>query len=223
MKKIVLAGNSITAEILYAYLRHDRRYQVVAATVDDEFVATGSLDGVPSIPLSRLSVEHPPAGVAIIMAMGYNDLNRSRASLFERLRRQDYTVETYIHPDARIYSAQPVGEGSIVLPGAVVEPHVRVGANTMVWCNATLAHHCTVGDNAWIASGAVISGQAMIGANSFVGVNATVVNKISVGEFNVVGGGAMITKDTKPNTVHLARSAEEWRYSADDYVKFFGV
>ena len=223
MKQIVLAGNSITAEILYAYLQRDDRYRVVAATVDDEFVATGSLEGVASIPLSRLVAEHPPAEVAIIMAMGYNDLNRSRASVFGRLRGQGYIVETYIHPDAHFHSAHPPGDGSVVLPGAVVEPHAWVAANTMIWCNATLAHHSKVGNNAWIASGAVISGQATIGANAFVGVNATVVNKIVVGEFNVIGAGALITRDTKANSVHLARSAEEWRYSADDYVKYFGV
>ncbi|SDW05028.1 acetyltransferase [Thiocapsa roseopersicina] len=223
MKKIILAGNAITADILLFYLRQDSRYQIVAATVDDGFEAAGNIDEVPSIPLSRLASEFAPGEVLIIMAMGYNDLNRDRASLFERLRAKGYALESYIHPDARVYSVNPIGEGSIILPGAVVEPHAQVGANTMVWCNATLAHHCKVGDNAWIASGAVISGQAVIGANTFLGVNATVVNKVSVGDFNVVGGGALITKDTKANTVHLARSAEELRYSADDYVKFFGV
>lgn len=223
MKKIVLAGNSITAEILYSYLKHDFRYEVVAATVDDEFMATGSLHEVMSVPFSRLVSEFPPADVSIIMAMGYNDLNRSRASLFERLRGLGYPLETFVHPDARVYTEQAIGEGSIVLPGAVIEPHAKVGSNTMVWCNATLAHHCTVEDNCWIASGAVISGQAVIGRNAFVGVNATVVNKINVGELNVIGAGALITKDTKTDSVHLARSAEVWRYSAEDYVKFFGV
>lgn len=223
MKKIVLAGNSVTAEILYAYLKRDARYEVVAMTVDDEFVAAGSMNEVRSVPLSRLAAELPPTDVSIIMAMGYNDLNRSRASLFERLRGQGYTLETYVHPDARVYTEHAMGEGSIVLAGAVVEPHARVGANTMVWCNVTLAHHSVVEDNCWIASGAVISGQAVIGRNAFVGVNATVVNKIVVAELNVIGAGALITKDTKVNSVHLARSAEEWRYSADDYVKFFGV
>lgn len=223
MKKIVLAGNSVTAEILYTYLKRDSRYEVVAATVDDEFMDAGSLSEVRSVPFFRMASEFPPADVSIIMAMGYNDLNRSRASMFERLRRGGYTLETFIHPDARIYTEHAIGEGSIVLPGAVVEPHARVGSNTMVWCNATLAHHCTVEDNCWIASGTVISGQAVIGRNAFIGVNATVVNKIIVGELNVIGAGALITKDTKASTVHLARSAEEWRYSADDYVKFFGV
>ena len=223
MKKIVLAGNSVTAEILYAYLKRDARYEVVATTVDDEFVSAGSLNDVKRVPLSRLTSEYPPEDVSIIMAMGYNDLNRSRASLFGRLRGQGYAMETFVHPDAQVYSELAIGEGSIVLPGAVVEPHARVGENTMIWCNATLAHHCRVEDNCWIASGAVISGQAVIGRNAFVGVNATVVNKIVVGELNVIGAGALITKDTKANSVHLASSAEEWRYSADDYVKFFGV
>lgn len=223
MKKIVLAGNAVTADILNAYLQQDSRYQVVAATVDDEFVAAGGIEGVPSIALSALAVAYRPGGVAVIMAMGYNDLNRSRESLFGRLKGMGYAIETYVHPDARVYSSHSLGEGAVVLPGAVIEPHVRLGANSLVWCNATLAHHCNVAENCWVASGAVISGQANVSRNTFIGVNATVVNKITVGECNIVGGGALITKDTKPNSVHLARSAEEWRYSAEDYVKFFGI
>jgi sugar O-acyltransferase (sialic acid O-acetyltransferase NeuD family) len=223
MTKIILAGNAVTAEILYEYLRQDVRYQVVAATVDDEYVGSGGVNGLATLGLSQLPALCPPSDVAVVMAMGYSDLNRSRERMFNRLKEMGYAVETYIHPDARVYSTSPPGEGCVILPGAVVEPHARVGANTMIWCNTTLAHHCTVGDNVWIASGAVISGQAVVGNNTFVGVNATVVNKVSVGESNVIGGGALITKDTKANTVHLARSAEEWRYSADDYVKYFGV
>ena len=56
-----------------------------------------------------------------------------------------------------------------------------------------------------------------------MGVNATVVNNITIGEYNVIGGGALMTKDTKANTVHLARSAEPWRFTAEDYAKYFGV
>jgi acetyltransferase-like isoleucine patch superfamily enzyme len=54
-------------------------------------------------------------------------------------------------------------------------------------------------------------------------VNATVVNEVTVGDYNIVGAGALITKDTKPHTVHLARSAEPFRYSSEDYVKHFGI
>jgi sugar O-acyltransferase (sialic acid O-acetyltransferase NeuD family) len=223
MKKILLAGNSITAEILCAYLRRDSRYEVAGFTVDDEFVAQGGIGGYRTVGLSEAVGAFSPEIHCVIMAMGYNDLNRSRETMFGRLKAMGYGVETYIHPDARVYTDQPVGEGSVVLPGAVIEPHARVGANTMVWSNVTLAHHSSVDDHSWVAAGTVVSGQAKVLRNTFLGVNSTVVNAVTVGEFNIVGANALISRDTKPHSVHLARSAEPFRYSSEDYTKHFGI
>lgn len=223
MKKVVLAGNSITADILNAYLRMDSRYVVVALTVDDEYVDQNSIEGLETIPLSQLPGRLTVDECVIIMAMGYNGLNQHRANMFHRLRALGYTIETYIHPDAKIYTTHPIGEGSIVLGNSVLEPHAKLGANSVVWCNTTLAHHSEVGDHCWIASGTVISGQAVIRNNVFIGVNATIVNKVEVAEFCIIGGGALITKCAKPSTVHLMRSAEELRFSAQDYDMHFGI
>jgi len=223
VKKVVFAGNAISAEILYSYISRDERYEVVATTVDEDFLHLGSFDKVPGVALSQLRESYPSSEVCIIMAVGYDNLNKTRESLFGRLRAMGYSIETYIHPDAKIYTEHTLGAGSVVLPNAVIEPHVYVGENTMIWCNTTLAHHSKIDDHCWIASGAVISGQAVIERNTFVGVNATVVNKITVGEYSILGAGALITKDIKPQTVNIARSAEQLRYSASDYVKYFGV
>lgn len=224
MKKVILAGNAITADIIYSYLKDDTRYEVIGTTVDDEYIDSNRIEGIQSVGISQLTTLFSPNDVTIIMAMGYNNLNRERESMFYRLKELGYTIETYIHPDARIYSEESlVGDGCVILPNAVIEPHVRLGENSMIWCNVTLAHHSQIAEHCWVASGAVISGQANILCNSFVGVNATIVNEITVGEFNIIGAAAMISKDTKPSTVHLSRSAEQFRYSSDDYVKFFGV
>ena len=223
MKNIILAGNAITADILNAYLAQDPRYRVVALTVDDEYADQGGIDGLETVPLSKLAERYSATECAVIMAVGYNGLNRHRESLFNRLKALGYPIETYIHPDAKIYTEHPIGEGSVVLGNAVLEVHVKLGANSLVWCNATLAHHSAVGDHCWIASGAVLSGQVMVRNNVFVGVNATIVNKVEVGEFSIIGGGALITKSVKPSSVHLSRSAEELRFSAEDYDKHFGI
>lgn len=223
MKKVLLAGNSITADILYSYLKKDKRYEVMATTVDDEYVDSNSINGLRSVAISQLNTFFSPDDVTVIMAMGYSNLNSNRESMFLRLKELGYTVETYIHEDACVYTEKFLGEGCVVLPNAVVEPHVQVDENSIIWCNVILAHHCHIAKHCWIASSAVISGQASISRNSFIGVNSTIVNKVLVGEFNVIGAAAMISKNTKPNTVHLARSAEQLRYSSDEYVKFFGV
>lgn len=223
MTKLVLAGNAVTAEILLSYLRGDSRYEVAGLTVDDAYADKGTVAGWTTTPLSRLRDAFPPGEVRVLMAMGYDDLNRVRESMFRRLKEMGYGIESYVHPQAMVHTGEALGEGCIVLPGAVVEPLAVVGANTAVWCNVTLAHHSRVGDNCWVAAGTVVAGQASVGRNCFVGVNATVVNKVNVADHNVVGAGALITRDTKPSTVHLARSAEPLRYSSEDYVKHFGI
>mgnify|MGYP003131393308 FL=1 len=224
MKKVILAGNATTADILNSYLAHDDRYEVIGLAVDDDYVERGSVTGFESsITLSKLKDTHSPRDCVIIMAMGYDDLNKTRQSMFQRLKKTGYSIETYVHPDANIYSDHPLGEGCVILPSAVIEPHVRRGANTMIWSNTTLAHHCSVAENCWIASGAVISGKAHIKDNCFIGVNATIVNGKTVGEYCVIGGGVLITKDTKPSSVHLSRSGEELRFTSEEYVKFFGI
>jgi len=222
-QKIILAGNAITAEILFAYLRQDARYEITGFAVDDDFVMQGGVGGPRSVGLSGVVDTFSPLTHRVIMAMGYGDLNRSREVMFDLLKEMGYGVETYIHPEARVYTDNPLGEGSVVLPNAVIEPHAQVGANTMVWSNATLAHHSSVGDHCWVAAGAVVSGYAKVLNNTFLGVGCTLVNAVTVGEFNVVGAAALISRDTKSHSVYLARSAEPFRYSSDDYIRHFGI
>jgi sugar O-acyltransferase (sialic acid O-acetyltransferase NeuD family) len=223
MKKILLVGNGVTSEILYDYLRHDNRYEIAGLTVDDEFLGKSVLRGCRIVGLSEVTSAFSTDTHRVVMAMGYNDLNRIRESMFFRLKKLGYSVESYIHTDARVYTNNPLGEGCVVLPGAVIEPNAQVGANTMVWSNVTLAHHSSVGDHCWVAAGSVVSGRAKVLRNTFLGVSSTVVNDVSVGEFNVVGASALITRDTKSHSVYLARSAEPFRYLSEDYIKHFGV
>jgi len=222
MKQVILAGNAITADILNSYLEQDSRYQVLGVTVDDAFVHQGGVQGRESIAFSKLRRSFGPDVCTIIMAMGYSDINRTRESMFCRLKEMGYSIETYVHPDARIYTRHPLGEGCVILPSAVLEPHVQLGANSMVWANVTLAHHSSVAENCWVASGAVVSGQAKVERNAFIGVNATIVNNVVVGEYCIIGAGALITRNTKASSVHLARSGEEHRFSSQDYVKSTG-
>ena len=221
-QKIILAGNAITAQILHSYLVSDPRYRLVGVTVDDEFVSKGGVGELPAVPISALPSAFPAGECRVLMAIGYKDLNRIRESVFARLKAMGYAIETYVHPGARVHNHVPLGEGSVVLPGAVIEPWVTVGANAVVWANVTLAHHCSVEEHCWIASGTVVSGQARIGRNTFVGVNATIVNGITVGEYSIVGAAALVSRAARPHSVHLARSAEPLRYSSDEYAKHVG-
>ena len=223
MQNIILAGNAITANILYKYIDIDTRYKIIGFTVDDDYVTTQAPNNLPCIGLSNIKENFNPQDVKIIMAIGYTKLNTIREKIYLKLKSLGYTIETYVHPNATILTTYPIGEGSVIMAGSLIEPDAKVGSNCFLWGNTVIAHNAIVNDNCWIAAGAVISGMAKIGSNSFIGVNATISNKVEVGSFNIIGGSAFISKNTKNNAVYLARSAELFRCSATEYDEYFGI
>jgi UDP-3-O-[3-hydroxymyristoyl] glucosamine N-acyltransferase len=53
-----------------------------------------------------------------------------------------------------------VGEGSIVMPGAVIGNYVQIGKNTIIYPNVVVMDYCIIGDNVIIQSGTVIGSDA---------------------------------------------------------------
>ena len=49
-----------------------------------------------------------------------------------------------------------IGEGTLIMPGAVIGNHVSIGKNTIVYPNAVIMDHCIVGDNVIIQAGSVV-------------------------------------------------------------------
>lgn len=221
MKEIIIAGNSITAEIVYQYLSQDSRYRVVAFAVDEEYVTGDQFCGLPQIGFKSLSTKFNPANVRLVMAIGYKNINKNRQNIFEKLKEEGFHFETYIHPDAKIFNGNKIGEGSLVLANTVVEPFSVIGKNCVVWANCTIGHHSKIEDHTWIASGTVIAGEGVVKNNTFLGVNVTVANQVTVEAFNVIGGSTFIAKDTKPNEVYLSRNGEKHRFDAENYMKYY--
>jgi len=53
-----------------------------------------------------------------------------------------------------------IGEGSVVMPGAIIGNHVEIGNNTIIHPNVVIMDHCIVGNDAIIQSGTVIGSDA---------------------------------------------------------------
>jgi len=223
MKRIILIGNGITAEILYKYLEFDNRYEVVAFAVEKKFIKENYLFNKEVIDIEKLPDKFDKNSYSVIMAIGYSELNRTRERLFSIIKDFGYQIERYIHPDAKVFNGYDIGEGSIVLANSTIEPFAKIGKNSVIWTNCVVAHHSKIGDNCWIASGSVISGNAKVENNSFLGVNSTIIDNIRVAEFNIIGAGAMVSKNTKTKEVYLIGNASKHRFDAINYVKYFGI
>ena len=97
--------------------------------------------------------------------------------------------------DQRIFDAVVIGEGSIVMAGAVINPGTKIGRGVIVNTSSSVDHDCRIGDFVHIAVGAHLCGTVTAGEKTWIGAGATVINNISICNDCMIGAGAVIVKD----------------------------
>jgi UDP-3-O-[3-hydroxymyristoyl] glucosamine N-acyltransferase len=59
-----------------------------------------------------------------------------------------------------ISDSATIGEGTVVMPGAIIGDHVSIGKNTVIHPNVVIMSYCVIGDDVVIQSGTVIGSDA---------------------------------------------------------------
>jgi sugar O-acyltransferase (sialic acid O-acetyltransferase NeuD family) len=208
-KPVVIFGVGAFAEVAEVYLRRDGGREVVAYTVDGEYVTERTFAGLPVMAFEELLESHPPERVELLVATGFSGVNKVRRSIYERCKRAGYGFVTYVSSKAMVMSEQPIGENTFIFEANVIQPFVEIGDDVVVWSGNHIGHHSRIESHCFIASHAVISGHVTIGEQSFVGVNATLRDGIEVGPKCVIGAGAVVLADQQEGTVLKATPAPE--------------
>jgi sugar O-acyltransferase (sialic acid O-acetyltransferase NeuD family) len=221
MQSVIIIGNSITAEVLHSLMSKDERYKVEGFAVDKEFISEDKFQGLGVVDIKDIPNLFDKSEIKIVLAVGYKNQNKNREKIYNRILDSGYEIISYIHKDAIVHT-EDIGNGCVLMPGAVVDPCCKIGNNTVIWSNAICAHHSTVGDNCWIGSGSVLSGQVKVGSNTFIGVGAIIVNEVVVGDYNIIGAGALITRCTNADEVFLTKAGEKIPFNSKEYAKTYG-
>jgi sugar O-acyltransferase (sialic acid O-acetyltransferase NeuD family) len=199
-RKLVIVGDSAFAEIAYEYFTHDSDYDVVAFSVERDYLKQESLFGVPVVAVDELIDRYPPSEHEICVALVYTQLNRLRTRLADTLQANGYRLASYVSSRAFVWPNVEIGEHCFVFEGNVVQPFVKLGRNVVLWSGNHIGHHSTVGDNCFVSSHVVVSGFVTIGENCFLGVNSTLANNITIGRDSWIAPSATVTRDVEPET-----------------------
>jgi sugar O-acyltransferase (sialic acid O-acetyltransferase NeuD family) len=208
MSDVVIFGTGDYGRIAERYLRADSPHDVVAFTVNREYIDRDELNGLPIVPFEELAEHHPPDAVEMFVAMGFSSVNRARARVYGECKERGYSLITYVNSQAMFWADVPIGDNSFVFEANVVQPGVSIGADVVLWSGNHIGHDVTIGDHSFVASHAVISGHVTIGERCFIGVNVTVRDGVHIAPDCVIGGGAVIMKDTEEGAVHSVRGTE---------------
>ncbi|WP_341659347.1 acetyltransferase [Vibrio sp.] len=129
---------------------------------------------------------------AVIVAIGHNQTRIEKQTL---LYQKGAIFPVLIHPAATVSKYALVGDGTVVMAGAVVNPFSNIGSSCILNTSATVDHDCILGDGVHISPGANLAGGVQIGVGSWVGIGASVKELINIGCNVTIAAGAVVIRD----------------------------
>lgn len=206
-RKLVIIGNTSNARLAHYYFQNDSSYEVVAFSVNRQFISGDEFCSLPVVPLEELSSTYPPDEYDVFVAIGYSKMNQVREELYNTCKAYGYHLPNYISSRCSFLTSEPIGDNNFILEDNTIQPFVSIGSNNVLWSGNHIGHDSVIGDHCFITSHVVVSGFVKIKNNCFLGVNATLRDAITVEKETLIGAGAIITSDTIEKGVYLpARS-----------------
>ena len=119
----------------------------------------------------------------------------TRLAWLHRLQAAGISVATVIHSHSVISPHAVIGEGGLVVAGAVVNIDARLGLGCIINTAATVDHDCLLGDGVHVCPGAHLAGDVQVGESSWLGIGCAVRQGIRIGSGVTVGAGAVVVAD----------------------------
>lgn len=207
-KPLVIFGSGDIAQLAHYYFSTDSNYEVVAFTVDANYVKESSFCGLPVVPFEKIIQEYPPENNFFFVALSYSKLNAVRKEKFLAAKEKGYKLVNFISSRATVLNEGNIGENCFIFEDNTIQPFVTIGNNVTLWSGNHIGHHSVIHDHAFIASHVVVSGGVEIGEQCFVGVNATLRDHIKIGDRCVVGAGALLLGDAESEGVYIGAATE---------------
>lgn len=215
MKPLVLFGVGAVARMAQYLWTLDSPREVVACTVDREFMSGETRFGLPVVPFDEVTNHYPPSDFDMFVAVGYSRMNRFRAERFRQAKDLGYDLPSYVSSRATTWPDLVIGENCFVMEDALLQPFVTIGDDVILWSACHVGHESVIGEHCFVSSHAVVSGLVTVEPGCFLGSNSTIRDGITIGRECVIGAGAAVMKSTEARSVHAAPRAQRLAVTSD--------
>lgn len=207
-KKLIIVGSGETGLIAYEYFQFDSEYEVIAFSVNKQYINESIINGLPVIPFEILEQEYNPIEYEVYVAISSGKLNRNRTKVYHEAKLKGYKCASYISSKAFVWRNVEIGENCFIFENNTLQPFVKIENNVTLWSGNHIGHNTIIKNNCFISSHCVISGFCEVGENSFLGVNCTIENNTKIAKDNFIGAGALIQKNTNEKDFYQFKQTE---------------
>lgn len=201
-EKVMILGSGGHCKVIVDILLENNEYEV-AGLID--FTET-NIWGIKTIGTdSDLKQLYGDGIKNAFIAIGNNEI---RAQLYKELDEIGFNVINIISKKSVISKYVSMGQGNVIMPGAIINAGTNIGNCCIVNTNSHIDHDCNIGDFTHIAPGAGLCGNVKIGKRCFVCTGANIIDNITIIDDVVVGAGAAVIKDLKTKGVVVGVPAQ---------------
>lgn len=187
-KSVLLVGAGGHAKVCIEAFRAQGLYDPIACL--DPNAGVDNLLGVPVYSVEASLKLFFAKGVRLgFVCIGQNTL---RIKLGTDLRNAGFRMVNAISPSAHVSPSATLGEGVLVMPGAVINAEAQIGDLCIINTNSIVEHDCTIGIACHVAPGATLGGRVKLEDGVFIGMGALVTPNRVIGRNSIVGAGATV-------------------------------
>lgn len=216
MAKIVIFGTTEMADLNHFYLTHDSPHEVVAFTVDRDYIEKDTLCGLPVVPFEEVELIYPPGECKMRVALWFSRTNKLRAEKYYQAKAKGYELINYISSKAITWPGLDVGDNCWIGDTVVIQPFAKIGNNVTIMTGTSIAHHSVIGDHCFVSGQVAVLGGGKVEPYCFLGGNSTIRNNVTVASGCVIGAGALILQNTLEKRVYAGKSAVMLPTPADE-------
>lgn len=135
-------------------------------------------------------------GHAIIVAIG-NPKTRKR--IVQKVKELGAVFPSVLAPEFLAGDHGSIGEGAILLPGAMVTVNVHLGNFVLLNPHVSISHDGRIGEFCSLGPNVSVAGNVEIGPGCDIGTNASTIPGVRIGANTIVGAAACVTRDLPDN------------------------
>lgn len=149
------------------------------------FDDSGKIDSVNGVRVTSYDASVSPQ-LPLVIGIGNPKI---RKLLLEKIK---HIFSSLIHPTAVVASDVEIGEGTVVLAGAVIQSGAKIGRHVIINSNVTIDHDAVISDFVTTYPGAYVGAEAIVGEGVVVNPNSVIMRFCEVPAYYDIAPGEII-------------------------------
>jgi sugar O-acyltransferase (sialic acid O-acetyltransferase NeuD family) len=208
MHKTLLIGSSGHAKVAIEIVEQYKDFCLLglidsfrtAGEITSGYPVLGTEDDIPKL-IAIQKITH------FFVAIGDNYQRQKMTDKIHKIA-PSLILITLIHKSAIVSPKVSIGQGTIVMAGAVINVDTRIGKGCIINTQSSIDHECDIADYCSIAPRAVLGGRVGCHLRSVVSIGATVLQKIIIQKDTIIGAGAVVIRDCNAESIYIGCPAK---------------